>query len=47
MKLVVIGSGYVGLVTGTCLARFGNNVVCVDTDEEKVGTLRGGGSGHV
>ncbi|MDR1379432.1 MAG: UDP-glucose/GDP-mannose dehydrogenase family protein [Synergistaceae bacterium] len=42
MKLVVIGSGYVGLVTGTCLARFGNNVVCVDTDENKVETLRKG-----
>ncbi|MDR1376476.1 MAG: UDP-glucose/GDP-mannose dehydrogenase family protein [Synergistaceae bacterium] len=42
MKLVVIGSGYVGLVTGTCLARFGNNVVCVDTDEKKIETLRNG-----
>ncbi|MDR1650050.1 MAG: UDP-glucose/GDP-mannose dehydrogenase family protein [Synergistaceae bacterium] len=42
MKLVVIGSGYVGLVTGTCLARFGNRVVCVDTDERRVETLRGG-----
>ena len=39
MKLVVIGSGYVGLVTGACLARFGNSVACVDTDEEKVRTL--------
>ena len=42
MKLVVIGSGYVGLVTGTCLARFGNNVVCVDADVKKVETLRNG-----
>jgi UDPglucose 6-dehydrogenase len=42
MKLAVIGSGYVGLVTGACLARFGNSVVCVDTDAEKVGTLRNG-----
>ncbi|MDR2179391.1 MAG: UDP-glucose/GDP-mannose dehydrogenase family protein [Synergistaceae bacterium] len=42
MKLAVIGSGYVGLVTGACLARFGNNVVCVDTDVEKVETLRNG-----
>ncbi|MDR1977734.1 MAG: UDP-glucose/GDP-mannose dehydrogenase family protein [Synergistaceae bacterium] len=42
MKLVVIGSGYVGLVTGTCLARFGNNVVCVDTNEDKIETLRSG-----
>lgn len=39
MKLVVIGSGYVGLVTGTCLARFGNTVVCVDTSEKKIETL--------
>ena len=42
MKLVVIGSGYVGLVTGTCLARFGNSVVCVDTNERKIETLRRG-----
>ncbi len=42
MKLVVIGSGYVGLVTGTCLARFGNGVVCVDTNEKKVEMLRRG-----
>jgi UDPglucose 6-dehydrogenase len=42
MKLVVIGSGYVGLVTGACLARFGNDVVCVDTDERRIETLRGG-----
>ncbi|MDR2175406.1 MAG: UDP-glucose/GDP-mannose dehydrogenase family protein [Synergistaceae bacterium] len=42
MKLVVIGSGYVGLVTGTCLARFGNSVVCVDTDERRIETLRRG-----
>ena len=42
MKLVVIGSGYVGLVTGTCLARFGNDVVCVDTNEIKIKTLSKG-----
>ncbi|MCL2008961.1 MAG: UDP-glucose/GDP-mannose dehydrogenase family protein [Synergistaceae bacterium] len=42
MKLVVIGSGYVGLVTGTCLARFGNEVACVDTNESKIETLRKG-----
>lgn len=42
MKLVVIGTGYVGLVTGTCLARYGNNVVCVDINEERVETLRKG-----
>ena len=42
MKLVVIGTGYVGLVTGTCLARYGNNVVCVDVNAERVETLRKG-----
>ena len=42
MKLVVIGTGYVGLVTGTCLARYGNNVVCVDVIQERVETLRKG-----
>ena len=42
MKLVVIGTGYVGLVTGTCLSRFGNEVVCVDTNESKIETLRKG-----
>ncbi|GHS90242.1 UDP-glucose 6-dehydrogenase [Synergistales bacterium] len=42
MKLVIIGSGYVGLATGTCLARFGNNVVCVDVDESRVSALRQG-----
>ena len=42
MKLVVIGTGYVGLVTGTCFARYGNNVVCVDVNEERVETLKKG-----
>ena len=42
MKLVVIGTGYVGLVTGTCFARYGNNVVCVDVNEERIETLRKG-----
>ncbi|MDR1875980.1 MAG: UDP-glucose/GDP-mannose dehydrogenase family protein [Synergistaceae bacterium] len=42
MKLAIIGSGYVGLVTGTCLARFGNAVACVDTDERKIEMLNGG-----
>ena len=36
MKITVIGTGYVGLVTGTCLAEMGNEVVCVDIDTEKV-----------
>lgn len=43
LKISVIGSGYVGLVTGACLADSGNDVVCVDIDESKVATLLGGG----
>jgi UDPglucose 6-dehydrogenase len=41
-KLAVIGSGYVGLVTGACLADFGLQVICVDKDQEKIGMLKGG-----
>ena len=42
MKIAVIGSGYVGLVTGTCLAETGNDVICVDVDKEKVEKMRNG-----
>jgi UDPglucose 6-dehydrogenase len=42
MKVCVIGSGYVGLVTGACLADFGNEVVCVDKDPKKVAELKKG-----
>lgn len=42
MKVAVVGTGYVGLVTGTCFAEMGNSVVCVDIDEGKVNKLRGG-----
>ena len=42
MNIAVVGTGYVGLVTGTCLAETGNNVVCVDVDEEKVDKLKKG-----
>ncbi len=42
MRIVMIGAGYVGLVTGTCLADFGHEVVCVDTQADKVATLRAG-----
>ncbi|MDD5087359.1 MAG: UDP-glucose/GDP-mannose dehydrogenase family protein [bacterium] len=42
MKLVVIGTGYVGLVTGTCLAETGHDVVCVDIDRAKIELLRRG-----
>ncbi|WP_417914528.1 UDP-glucose dehydrogenase family protein [Candidatus Electronema sp. JM] len=42
MKIAMIGTGYVGLVTGTCLAEFGHDVVCVDKIEEKIVRLRQG-----
>lgn len=42
MKVAVIGTGYVGLVTGTCFANSGNDVTCVDIDEEKIAALREG-----
>ena len=42
MKITVIGTGYVGLVTGTCLAETGNEVVCVDIDAEKVEKMKNG-----
>jgi UDPglucose 6-dehydrogenase len=43
MRIAVIGAGYVGLVSGTCFADFGHTVVCVDSDEEKIRSLRAGG----
>jgi len=42
MKVCVIGSGYVGLVAGTCFAESGNNVICVDVDEAKIEGLKQG-----
>jgi UDPglucose 6-dehydrogenase len=42
MKIAVVGSGYVGLVLGACLAENGNTVACVDKDESKVATLKSG-----
>ncbi|MDD3049657.1 MAG: UDP-glucose/GDP-mannose dehydrogenase family protein [Candidatus Cloacimonetes bacterium] len=43
MKLTVIGTGYVGLVTGTCFAEMGYNVICVDNDQSKIDLLNNGG----
>lgn len=44
MKIAVIGTGYVGLVTGTCLAETGNTVICMDVDADKVASMK---NGHV
>jgi UDPglucose 6-dehydrogenase len=43
MKITMIGTGYVGLVSGACFAEVGNDVVCFDVDARKVGVLNGGG----
>ncbi|MHB8914252.1 MAG: UDP-glucose dehydrogenase family protein [Thiobacillus sp.] len=43
MKVTVIGTGYVGLVTGTCLAEVGNEVLCLDVDPKKIDILKNGG----
>ena len=43
MKITVVGTGYVGLVSGTCLAEVGNDVLCLDIDPEKIRTLNEGG----
>ena len=42
MKIAVIGTGYVGLVTSTCLAESGNEVIGIDKDEQKIATLKSG-----
>jgi len=43
MNVVMIGAGYVGLVSGACFAEFGANVTCLDVDEDKIAALQGGG----
>ncbi len=42
MRIVMVGTGYVGLVSGACFSEFGVEVVCVDSDEDKIGRLRRG-----
>lgn len=42
MNITIVGTGYVGLVTGTCLAELGNSVFCVDIDEKKVEGMKNG-----
>ena len=39
MKICIIGTGYVGLVSGTCFAELGNNVICVDNNKKKINKL--------
>ena len=43
MKITIIGTGYVGLVTGACLAELGNDVFCLDVDDKKIALLNNGG----
>ena len=43
MNITIVGTGYVGLVTGACLADVGNRVLCIDIDPKKIATLQGGG----
>ena len=42
MKIVIVGTGYVGLVTGVCFAELGNSVICVDNNVSKVEMLQTG-----
>ena len=42
MKLCMIGTGYVGLVSGVCFSDLGNDVICVDKDENKINSLKKG-----
>ncbi|MGB0863599.1 MAG: 3-hydroxyacyl-CoA dehydrogenase NAD-binding domain-containing protein, partial [Saprospiraceae bacterium] len=42
MNIAVVGTGYVGLVTGTCFAETGNQVICIDIDQNKVNQMKNG-----
>ena len=42
MHIAVIGTGYVGLVSGTCFSEFGHDVICIDTDAAKIARLNAG-----
>jgi UDPglucose 6-dehydrogenase len=42
MNICIVGTGYVGLVTGTCLSELGHNVICIDIDQEKINKLKSG-----
>jgi len=46
VKIAMVGSGYVGLVSGACFADFGHDVVCIDKDPSKIDCLNAGGRGR-